>query len=59
MNYNKQWVLWHIDTTNNDYKFSEAEFELSDDESWELYGHTELTVGRDCSGKHVINLIGT
>lgn len=38
---------------------TEAEFELSDEESWELYGNTELTVGRLCSGKHVIEVIGT
>ena len=41
------------------YIITEAEFELSDEESWELYGNTELTVGRLCSGKHVIEVIGT
>jgi len=35
---------------------SEGEFELSDEESWELNGYTELTVGRSCSGKHVIEI---
>ena len=39
------------------YKVSEGEFELSDEESWELNGHTELTVERPCSGKHVIKVI--
>ena len=34
----------------------EGEFELSDEESWELNGHTELTVGRPYSGKHVIEV---
>lgn len=34
----------------------EGEFELSDEESWELNGHTELTVERPYSGKHVIEV---